>query len=239
MRIFVILFFSVAVMAQEAAQKDAARVYVSDSQSWQMTGGSGGSGGIFGAKVSGGARPQTAEVIKTLGQKCPDVKVNNIREKADYVILFDHEGGKGFARKDNKIAVFNKDGDSIISKSTMSLGGAVEDACTAVRADWQQNAQKYRAQAATPAAPHAMSHGNGHSAAAAPELKGAKLSVASTPAGADIEVDGAFVGNTPSHIDLTPGDHQVMVKKSGYKDWQRKIRVSGGTVTIAADLEKK
>lgn len=66
----------------------------------------------------------------------------------------------------------------------------------------------------------------------------AKLSISSTPDAADIEVDGAFVGNTPSTIDLAAGDHVITVKKSGYKDWQRKIKVTGGEVRLNAELEK-
>ena len=43
----------------------------------------------------------------------------------------------------------------------------------------------------------------------------AKLNVESDPPGADIEVDGSFVGNTPSDVQVTEGDHTVTVKKSG------------------------
>src|SRR2546425_13268288 len=73
------------------------RLFVTDSTSWEATRG-------------GGARPQTAEIIKTFGERCPQVVVNNQKEKADFVVVFDHEGGKGVARKRNKLAVFNKDG---------------------------------------------------------------------------------------------------------------------------------
>jgi len=31
------------------------------------------------------------------------------------------------------------------------------------------------------------------------------------PPGADIEVDGSFVGNTPSDVQVTEGDHTVVV----------------------------
>ena len=66
-----------------------------------------------------------------------------------------------------------------------------------------------------------------------------KLSVSSTPGGADIEVDGAFVGNTPSDVQVTDGDHTITVKKAGFKDWERKMKVSGGSsVHLNADLEK-
>lgn len=66
-----------------------------------------------------------------------------------------------------------------------------------------------------------------------------KLSVASLPDGADIEIDGSFVGNTPSDVQVAEGDHTVAVKKAGFKDWERKLKVSGGSsVRLNAELEK-
>jgi hypothetical protein len=65
----------------------------------------------------------------------------------------------------------------------------------------------------------------------------AQLEVTSTPSSADVELDGNFVGNTPSTIGVSPGDHMVGVKKNGYGLWERKIRVSGGKVNISAELE--
>ena len=50
-------------------------------------------------------------------------------DKADFVITLDHEGGKALLTHHNKIAVFNKDGDVIFSKSTISPGNSVKDAC--------------------------------------------------------------------------------------------------------------
>jgi hypothetical protein len=66
-----------------------------------------------------------------------------------------------------------------------------------------------------------------------------KLSVGSVPDGADIEVDGSFVGNTPSDVQVAEGDHTVTVKKAGFKDWERKLKVTGGSsVHLNAELEK-
>jgi hypothetical protein len=65
----------------------------------------------------------------------------------------------------------------------------------------------------------------------------ARLKVTSTPPGADIEVDGAFVGSTPSSLELASGYHNVVVVKDGYKQWTRKIRITGGDISIAADLQ--
>jgi len=67
----------------------------------------------------------------------------------------------------------------------------------------------------------------------------AKLQVESIPQGADIEVDGAFVGNTPSDLQIAEGEHTVIVKKAGFKDWERKVKVTAGsTVHLGAELEK-
>src|SRR5437899_6689302 len=102
-------------MPNEGARAGKARVFITDSKSWEIAGGGGGSSTGFGGATRGGARPQTAEIVKTFGERCPGVIVNNKQEKADYVVLLDHEGGKGLILHDNKVAVFNKDGDSIVS----------------------------------------------------------------------------------------------------------------------------
>lgn len=73
--------------------------------------------------------------------------------------------------------------------------------------------------------------------AAAPAM--ASLSIESNVTGADIEVDGAFVGNTPSTISVTPGQHTITVKKKGYADWSRAMNVSGTNVHLSAELEAK
>jgi hypothetical protein len=67
----------------------------------------------------------------------------------------------------------------------------------------------------------------------------ASLVVESTPPGADIEVDGGFVGNTPSTVNVSPGSHEITVKKKGYADWSRKLNVTGGSVHLSAELEQK
>lgn len=112
------------------------RLLVTDSQSWETRGSGGGGGnknGWGGANsFSGGARPQTAEIIKTINQRCPEYVVTNNLGRADFVFTLDHEGGKGALAHRNKIAVFNRDGDVIFSNSTRELGNAVKDACAAI-----------------------------------------------------------------------------------------------------------
>lgn len=231
---------SAAEEAESAsAPTERARVFVTDSQSWEMSGGGGGSSSGFGGASHGGARPQTAEIIKTFGERCPDVVTNNIQERSDYVVVLDHEGGKGLLRHRNKVAVFTRvTGDSVVSKSTMSLGGSVQTACEAIRKNWNKNSASIRSAEAAEAAAKAAP-------AAAPQVQmvaqssATKVAIVSNPAAADIEVDGGFVGNTPSTIDLTNGEHTITVSKSGYQPWERKLKASGGSVNLNVELEPK
>lgn len=112
------------------------RVFVTDSQSWETRGGgsAGGNKNGWGGSSwqAGGARPQTAEIIKTLNERCPELTVTNNPDRADFVITLDHEGGKGLLAHRNKVAVFNHDGDVIFSASTRELGNSVKDACHAM-----------------------------------------------------------------------------------------------------------
>jgi diacylglycerol kinase family enzyme len=67
----------------------------------------------------------------------------------------------------------------------------------------------------------------------------AKVQLESTPPGADIQLDGSFVGNTPSDVQVADGEHSIVVKKSGFKDWERKLKVNAGsTIHLNAELEK-
>jgi len=204
-----------------AAEKP--RVFVQESQSWEVKADAAGVDGTFGASGSGGARPQTAEIIKTFSERCPSVTINNRKEKADYIVLLDHEGGKDLVRRDNKVVVFNREGDSILSRSTRSLGNAVTDACVSIAKDWSDNPAVKASLDQTPLV----------------DSNDTKLQVTSSPQGADIEVNGKFVGNTPSAIHLEPGDYTVAVKKNGYSSWERKVTVSGGSVSLLAELEKQ
>jgi hypothetical protein len=73
--------------------------------------------------------------------------------------------------------------------------------------------------------------------AAARQAATVKLSVVSTPDGADITVDGSFMGNTPSAIELAPGEHTIVVAKQGYAPWQRRIRLAPGDIHLNAELQ--
>ena len=62
------------------------------------------------------------------------------------------------------------------------------------------------------------------------------VDITSNPAGADIELDGKFVGSTPSSISVSSGDHDIAVKKSGFVAWDKKVSVSTGHINLSAEL---
>ncbi|MGC2255069.1 MAG: PEGA domain-containing protein, partial [Candidatus Acidiferrales bacterium] len=59
----------------------------------------------------------------------------------------------------------------------------------------------------------------------------------SDPAGADIYVDGEFVGNTPSVLHLSAGMHAIKIQSTGKKAWERQMEVlKDSKVTLSATL---
>lgn len=209
--------------------QDKPRVFITDSNSWATRSAAGGSASGFGGAGAGGARPQTAEIIKTFGQRCPDVIINNRVDVSDYIVELDHEGGKGFLAHKDKIAVFVRtSGDSIFSRSTLSVGGSVQDACKAILDHWGVHQGELKAAAAATEHPA--------TASLQPQDQ-ASVAISSNPSAADIEIDGNFVGDTPSTIQLTPGEHKIAVSKKGFQEWQREIKVTGGQININAELD--
>ncbi|MCU1323375.1 MAG: hypothetical protein JWM43_3024 [Acidobacteriaceae bacterium] len=66
--------------------------------------------------------------------------------------------------------------------------------------------------------------------------QGSSLSVDASVKNCDIEIDGTFMGNTPSTLTVTPGKHEVKVKKVGYADWSRNMMVAPGSVRLSAEM---
>jgi hypothetical protein len=72
-----------------------------------------------------------------------------------------------------------------------------------------------------------------------PAMQLASVIVKSTPPGCDINVDGKYMGSTPSTIQLAPGEHEVSIEKDEMRPWQRTMTVTaGGSSTIDATLVK-
>jgi hypothetical protein len=75
------------------------------------------------------------------------------------------------------------------------------------------------------------------SSPAGPAASGsATVTITSTVAGADIEVDGSFVGSTPTTLQLGAGSHRFVVKGNN-KSWERTLQVTpGSNVSLNATL---
>jgi hypothetical protein len=77
-------------------------------------------------------------------------------------------------------------------------------------------------------------------AAAAATLASAPVAVqvSSQPAGAEITVDGAFVGSTPATLQMTPGLHYISMK-SGRATWEREMQIQpGNSALVIATLTR-
>jgi PEGA domain len=67
-----------------------------------------------------------------------------------------------------------------------------------------------------------------------------KCNFSSTPAGADITLDGKYVGSTPSEIELGTGAHVVIFSMAGFGQWKRELTVlSGSELNVSAILQKE
>lgn len=63
----------------------------------------------------------------------------------------------------------------------------------------------------------------------------AKVMVSAEPTGGDIYVDGNFMGNTPSLIELPAGSRAIRVEAKGQKPWSRTVSLTRGSkVTLQA-----
>ena len=67
----------------------------------------------------------------------------------------------------------------------------------------------------------------------------ANLLITSHPDGVDIEIDGKFVGNTPTQIKVLVGDHTVRLSRENLAIWEKKIHINEGDVTINAVMNSQ
>ncbi len=98
--------------------------------------------------------------------------------------------------------------------------------------------------AATAPAPVAVTHSTPAASAlrslAVESSQTIKCSFTSTPPGAEINLDGNYVGNTPSEIAVSTGTHVVVLSMPGFAQWRRDLKVAAGSeaVNVTASLQK-
>jgi serine protease Do len=77
------------------------------------------------------------------------------------------------------------------------------------------------------------------SAAGAPSAGLGNLRITSDPLGAEIYLDGRFVGQTPSTIPTPTGTHKIELRLSGKKNWARELEViKDSELTLNPALEQ-
>jgi PEGA domain len=231
-------------------------------------GGGGRHWGSWGARSTIDSHDETMEVTRDMQEDCSDVIVTLNRSNADYTVMLNREPRQNRGlRANSQVQVANRLGDVLGTNATRTVGNASKDACQLILADWSRHGRTTvpdspaSAPAAAPVVPATMpapaeatkvetvpavqpqpttgATGSTSATPVAATSSTVKLQIDSTPPGADIEVDGGFVGNTPSDVQVAEGDHTVIVKKSGFKNWERTLKSSAGnSVHLGVELAK-
>ncbi len=66
-----------------------------------------------------------------------------------------------------------------------------------------------------------------------------EVKISSTPANAEISVDGRLAGSTPYTLHITSGDHVVILRMVGFQPWQGKVHVGSQPLAIDVPLNKQ
>lgn len=99
----------------------------------------------------------------------------------------------------------------------------------------QDHVVKAVAAGSLPGAPTTPVPGAAPAPAAMAQPQMAEVKITSDIPGAEIEVDGAFVGSTPTTLQMKPGMHSITVKQ-GSAVWSRNLSVQSGEITVNAIL---
>jgi hypothetical protein len=180
------------------------------------------------------SRDQSMEMSKDFEEVCPGVRITISQQMADYTVLLNHIE-VGLLVRDNQFQLADKNGDLLSkTKEGGSIKSGVKKVCDLILADWNK---KGPSSPATAEAPIPSSSQEAPAPIASSGPVPIQVAISSIPDGADIEIDGSFVGNAPSAIELTPGEHTVVVHRKGFQKWERKIKVSGGSISLRAELD--
>ena len=61
----------------------------------------------------------------------------------------------------------------------------------------------------------------------------------SSPTGADILLDGTYVGKTPYSLAVSPGEHTITLRKKDFGTWQGKVQAAAGKRKVGGNLQQK
>jgi len=54
--------------------------------------------------------------------------------------------------------------------------------------------------------------------------------VRTSPAGADVILNGTYMGHTPYNLQVTQDSHELQLELAGYESWRRRIKPQPGMV---------
>jgi hypothetical protein len=114
------------------------RVYVSDTASWNASGGFSRASSVAPGALYGGYNPELTDIYQDFTSDCSAITVTQKKPDADFVVLFDKgTPKKGFTGlhglvKVNKVTVLSKSGETLLSNTARSEDVAVSMACNAV-----------------------------------------------------------------------------------------------------------
>ena len=120
----------------------------------------------------------------------------------------------------------------------------IEEAAEWINSGGLSQAERLAAESKTPATslatplptPATIPADSNAPAAATPGSE-AVLDISSNPTAAEIEIDGAFVGNTPSSVEVSPGEHALKITKKGFVPWERRLKAMPGHASVSPELE--
>lgn len=187
---------------------------------------------------------------------CPAyIAVTIDQSKSDYTLIFQRDEGKrsmwfnigaanrglagGLAAlalssslKVDKATLTDHDKVIVWSGKRSTLQNVVTDACNTIPAPILAPPPPPAAPIVVPTAPTT----NDQQVITAEQTLATTVDFTSDVANAEIDIDGKFVGNVPSVVFLTPGDHLIVIAKAGYISYERTITITNGTIEVHADL---
>jgi hypothetical protein len=122
---------------------NSVRVYVTSSTVWDARGGWSGKASATAAPPSPSTQPaandkdavalaaEVDKLITDINKQCPQVMITSALDRASFSVTLDHQK-KGRLSQENKIVVFNHDGDDVFSADTKGLDDSLDNACKAI-----------------------------------------------------------------------------------------------------------
>lgn len=117
-----------------AADLTQTRVFISDRDGWEASGGFVANQDSAAGSMKAGIRRQNTEQVKTFNHECPTVTITSSPDKADFVVIWDTKtwGQTSWSGHQNEFTVYSKTGDLVKSGAAHKQTNAARDICKAV-----------------------------------------------------------------------------------------------------------